>query len=86
VQVAALEGGMAGVRRDAQVGFGPRAVKVPRALDGTYDVVTTLHYDRRDVADAWDIVEKLGVGAEESTVDEVVALDARESIGDTILL
>lgn len=86
VQVAPLEGGMAGVRRDAQLGFGPRPVKIPRALHGTDDVVATLHYDCGDVPDAVDVVEELSVGAEESAVDEIVALDAREGIGDTILL
>src|SRR5690606_17495551 len=46
---ARLEGRMSGVGDDAQVGFRPGPVQVPRAACGTDDVIAALHDHRRNV-------------------------------------
>src|SRR6185437_5002092 len=86
MEVAPLEGGVAGVRHDAQIGFRPGAMQLPRGLHGTHDVVSALHDDRGDVADAVDLLDELVVRAQEAAVDEVVTFDARERLGVTILV
>ena len=86
MEVATLEGGVTGVRHDAQVGFRPGAMQLPRGLHGTHDVVTSLHDDGGDVADAVDIVQELIFAAQEAAVDEIVTLDTRERLGVTVFL
>src|SRR5690348_10537144 len=61
-------------------------MQVPGALHGTDDVVAPLYDDARDVADAVHVVEELAVGAEESAVDEIMAFDACECLGEAILV
>ena len=76
---------MAAVWSDNEIGLGPRAVERPRALHGADDVVTALHDHPGDVADARGVAQQLVIGFEETLVDEVVDLNAREGEGEFIL-
>ena len=84
--VRRVESAVATVGGDDEVGFGPRTVKRPRAFHGADDVVTALHDYPGDAADARGIAQQLVVGFEETFVDEVVRLNAREGEGELILL
>src|ERR1017187_327204 len=73
-----FEGAVTAVGSDDEVGFGPRTVERPRAFHGANDIVTALHDDSGDMADARDVAQQLVVGFEEGMVEEVVDLNARE--------
>src|ERR1700722_19060191 len=76
-----LEGGVAGVRRDAQVSFRPGAMQVPGAAHWAHDIVATLNYHRRDMANRFDVAQQLAVAVHESAIDEVVRFDSGECSG-----
>ena len=57
---------MAAIRSDDEVGLGPRTVERPGAFHGADDVVTALHDDTGNVADARGVAQQLVVGFEES--------------------
>src|SRR5207237_6204812 len=77
---------MAGIRHDTQLGFRPGAMQLPGAPRRAHYVIAALHDQRRDVADAADFLDELVLRAEESAVDEIVTLDAREGCGVGVLL
>src|SRR5262245_12470241 len=69
---------MSGVRRNVEVGLGPRAMQVPRAFHRTDYVVASLNDDTWNVTYPADILEQIIVGRKEAIVHEVVTLDARK--------
>ncbi len=77
MHVAGFEGGVAGIRYDAEVGFRPRAMQCPCGLHRAHDVVAALHDDGRDVPDTIDAAQELVLALEETLVHEVVTFDAR---------
>ena len=77
---------MAAVGSDDEVGFGPRPVQRPRAFHGADDIVTALHDNTGDAADARGIAQQLVVGLEKTLVEEVMRLYAREGQRELILL
>src|SRR5271169_1870210 len=77
VSVARLECRMAGIRHDAQVRFGPRAVQVPGAGRGAYDIVAPLNDGRGNMPNPRHIVDQLALAAQETAIHEVMALDSR---------
>ena len=57
-------------------------MECPRAFHGADNVVTALNDYSGDVADARDVTQQLVFGCEESLVEEVVDLNAREGEGE----
>src|SRR5690348_9130191 len=76
-----FEGGVAGVGNYAQLGSRPGAVQVPGNLSWAEHVVAAVDDNRGDMADATDVLQQLVVRPHEPFVQEVVALDPRESGG-----
>ena len=82
--VLRLEARVARVLVDDQPRLGPRARELPRRHGRAHAVVPPLHDDARDVADAAHVLDQLLVAREEAPVAEVVALDARERVGEFV--
>src|SRR5262245_20705727 len=70
---------MAGVAHHAQVRLRPALVKLPSRLRRTNDVVAALHDHRWNRADEVDATQPLVLAFKETSVHEVVRLDARKS-------
>ena len=69
---------MAAVGGDHEVGFGPHTVQCPRAFHGADNIVTALHDDTGDVANARCVAKQLIVGFKKALIGEVVSLNTRE--------
>src|ERR1035438_9398696 len=83
--VRRIESAVAAVGSDDQIGFGPRSMERPRALHGADHVVTALHDHPGNVADTRGVAEQLVIGFQETPIDEIVDLNAREGEGEFIL-
>src|SRR5438067_11564577 len=81
-QISRLHNRVAGVRRDAEFGFRPGAMQVPRARHRTHNVISTLDYDTRNVPNLSNVLKQIIVSRKETVVHEVVTLDAREGLGE----
>src|SRR5436309_10727030 len=79
-----LGGRVAGVRDDLEVGLGPAAMELPRRDHRADDVVPPLDDHGGDVANPFHVLEELVRVPEEGGVDEVVALDPGEGLGELL--
>jgi hypothetical protein len=75
-----LEGGVAGIGDDIELGPRPGAVQFPGGAQGADEVVAPLDDDPGDIGQVIGVAQEL-IGLQEGPVDEVVTLDARQTQG-----
>jgi len=80
-----LLGTMTSIGHELELGLGPDLVQVPGRGGGANDIVTTLNNGGGDVTDLVNVLQNVGIGLEETLVEEVVALNAGESKCPNIL-
>src|SRR5450432_4050345 len=68
-----------------QIRLRPGAMQFPGTSHRTDDVIATLHDYRWNMPDGCDVFDQLIGAGEKATVDEVVALDARERLRVRVL-
>jgi len=85
-QTTAIEGArfrcrVTRVRHDLEAGLRPATCRSHALVTGHHDVIPPLDDEAWDVADAFNPIQELVGGLEESAVPEVVALDACQGVG-----
>jgi hypothetical protein len=76
---------VASIGHELELGLGPDLVQVPGRGSGANNIVTTLDNGGRDVTDLVHVLQNMGIGLEETLVEEVVALNASKGKGPDIL-
>ena len=76
---------MSAVGSDDEFSFRPRPVERPRTFHRADHIVTPLYDHSGDLPDSRSVAEQLVVGFQETFIDKVVGLDARESEGKLVL-
>ena len=84
--VGGIKSAVATIWGDDEFGFGPGAMERPGAFHGADHVITALHDDAGNVADARSVAQELVIAVKESLVEKIVGLNAGEGESELVLL